>query len=513
MDIKTSYERVIYPDYTFPQTHPDRLATLGAFYGIETADPATARVLELGCGTGANLISFAYALPKAEFLGVDLSAAQIARGNAIIDEVGVSNIALREEDLLNFSRDRFGTFDYIIAHGLFSWVPAAVRDQILQIYSECLRPNGIGYISYNVYPGCYFRQMVWEQMKFHTAGMTDPQQQIEQGLSFVDFVARTETDNHEYHAILRDELERIKERSAENVYHDELSADNQPFYFHVFVDQIRSRNLQYLCEAEPASATAGDLSPDVQRLIYDLGGDHIGREQYVDFVKGRRFRSSLVCHSTCQIDRRQTEDVVSRFYISSQVRPDGEVRSLTHKTSQRFVGKTGSAFEIDLPLAKAALIYLRKIWSGNISFDELVIEARSLLGRSPSETDAEEIRQTSQLFQQLFLNGFLKFSRIPFRSSSVPGDRPKASAFARWQAANGTGAITSLAGMDLEADDVVVRALLGLLDGTRTRDDLIKEMKETVDVLPEERDAFLNALPAMIDEKLDRFASAGLLIP
>src|SRR5215203_2185573 len=137
-DNKFAYDQVPYSSFTFPQTRPDRLATLGAFHGLDPASPEKCRVLELGCGDGTNLISFAYILPNSDFVGIDLSALHMDQANAPAEELNLSNLTLLQDDVMDFTRERFGEFDYIIAHGLFSWVPEPVRAKILEIVSESL---------------------------------------------------------------------------------------------------------------------------------------------------------------------------------------------------------------------------------------------------------------------------------------------------------------------------------------------------------------------------------------
>ena len=68
-----SYDRILYPNYLHTQTHPDRLATMTKFFGMNAKPVENCRVLELGCGTGSRLLSFAYDLPDSEFVGIDLS--------------------------------------------------------------------------------------------------------------------------------------------------------------------------------------------------------------------------------------------------------------------------------------------------------------------------------------------------------------------------------------------------------------------------------------------------------
>src|SRR5207237_10705778 len=113
-------------------THPGRLATAATFLGMHPPDVAQCRLLEVGCNDGANLIPMAMSLPSAQFVGCDLSSRAVDAGGRMIAELGLSNIALVEEDLSALSPS-YGTFDYIVAHGVYSWVPASVPDALFAL--------------------------------------------------------------------------------------------------------------------------------------------------------------------------------------------------------------------------------------------------------------------------------------------------------------------------------------------------------------------------------------------
>jgi len=88
----------------------------------------------------------AHRLPRAEFVGVDLEPEPVERGRTAAHEFGLRNLRLEAMDLLDID-SLFGTFDYVIAYGVYSWTPANVSDKVLAIMAELLSPNGIGFIS------------------------------------------------------------------------------------------------------------------------------------------------------------------------------------------------------------------------------------------------------------------------------------------------------------------------------------------------------------------------------
>lgn len=170
-----AYDEIGYPSFVHPQTFPGRLATIATLLGLRPKDIENCRVLELGCGNGSNSIAFANSLPKSRFVGIDLSEKQIDSGNSILSSVGLTNLTLLQADILGLTRRDLGEFDYIIAHGVYSWTPAAVRDKLLALCRELLTEQGIAFVSYNTLPGFHFRQMARDIAVYHTRNIREPQ--------------------------------------------------------------------------------------------------------------------------------------------------------------------------------------------------------------------------------------------------------------------------------------------------------------------------------------------------
>jgi len=173
----SAYDDVIYETYPNLATHPEHLSTIAQLMGLQAAPVTRCRVLELGCGCGTNLIALAASLPDAEFVGCDLASRPIGIAREFAAELGLANTVWLQEDLRKIPAS-LGAFDYIIAHGVYSWVPADVRDAMLTSIAQRLAPDGIAFVSYNVYPGCYVRRMAWEILKFHVEDIADARARI-----------------------------------------------------------------------------------------------------------------------------------------------------------------------------------------------------------------------------------------------------------------------------------------------------------------------------------------------
>ena len=185
---QTEYDAVVYPSGLYPQTHPNRLATNATLLGLDPAPVEKCRVLEIGCGDGTNLLTMAFSLPESRFLGIDLAADPIRRGNQLIEKLGLNNVTLRQMDVLA-APDDLGVFDYIIAHGVYSWVPAEVREKIMAICGRHLSEQGLAYISYNAYPGNHLRDLVRRMMRFHADRFDTPADKVRQARALVKFAA------------------------------------------------------------------------------------------------------------------------------------------------------------------------------------------------------------------------------------------------------------------------------------------------------------------------------------
>src|SRR3954466_5845564 len=170
----TVYDEVRYSNFPYAQTHPERLATVAILHGLTAPDPFRARVLEIGCGAGGNLMAMTAATPGIQALGVDLAPSAIEEGNAAIAAIGLTNLQLRQGDVRALTQGQLGEFDYIVAHGVYAWIPADARDALLELIASHLAPDGLAYVSYNANPGGYLRRMLRDAGLWHARGLEDP---------------------------------------------------------------------------------------------------------------------------------------------------------------------------------------------------------------------------------------------------------------------------------------------------------------------------------------------------
>jgi SAM-dependent methyltransferase len=232
---RTSYDEVPYDSKAFTETHPDRLATVATLFGMQPQKVEQCRVLELGCADGANLIPMAAGLPESTFVGIDLSSRQVGDGQAVIAQLGLKNIELRTASILNINESE-GVFDYIICHGVYSWVPPEVQEHILTICRQNLAPAGVAYVSYNTYPGWHVRRMVRDLLCYHARRSPDPLEQVRQARAFIEFLGQAVVvdPTSTYSSTIRGAAEALRQRSDSYFLHEYLEEHNEPLYFHQF---------------------------------------------------------------------------------------------------------------------------------------------------------------------------------------------------------------------------------------------------------------------------------------
>jgi methyltransferase-like protein/SAM-dependent methyltransferase len=505
----TSYDAVAYPSYTHPQTHPDRLAVIGGLFGLKPAPPQHCRVLELGCGNGTNLNSMAWTLPQSEFVGIDLAAAPIQTGNHMIHSLNLKNARLVHGSIAEIDAS-WGRFDYIIAHGLYSWIPANVRDHIFRISHELLAPHGIAFVSYNALPGCHLRNMLREMMLFHVRGFDSPAERLQQATAFVRFLADAQDTPDEYRLWVKAEARNIADHDEGHLFHDELGEINDPLYFTQFIDRAAQHGLQYLGEADYFEMSDHIFKEPVRQTLTQLSHNRILREQYLDFLKCRRFRQTLLCHQNVPLQREPTADKLTHYYISSAAEcTGGKLGSLSTYESPR-----GAKIETDFALGQAALLELDAVWPQSLPFGDLATKAATRLGNAPQPSDAEALRK---FLLQLYAANIVEFRASTPTFTTQVSDRPVANPIARWQATHGDF-VTSLFHIAVKVEDEIGRHLLTWLDGTHDHAALTEKLwellrsKNALNNLEGNERKTREMLAGELDKNLKKLARFGLLV-
>ncbi len=457
---------------------------MGRLFGLNAPAPSNARVLELGCAAGANLLPMAQHAPQAKFLGIDASARQIAAGQEAISAAGLTNVELRHQDILDFPAAE-GKFDYIIVHGIYSWVTENVRKKILDICCEHLAEHGVAYISYNAFPGWGMRMALRDMMLFHTAAFPDATTKVGQAKALMKFLSDSvPTEGSPYGLLLREELERLNSQPDHYVFHDILEGVNQPFYFHEFVQQAMGAGLQYLSETSLDQMLATNFDPKVSETLAQISGNIIAKEQYMDFLRNRSFRRTLLCHQGVKLQRALTPASLKSFYYTSTLAKSANIDFLpgaTHEFKLRVASPV--AVSSSDTFVKALFDTLAEYSLARVSFDELLTATKAKAEqyvRPMQSEDTSEVQAATVManLMELYARGILSiYAERPEFLKEV-SEKPAVTPLARHQALK-EPKVTSLAHYSVPID-MFGRYVMAACDGTRDRAAIVTYLFDAV---------------------------------
>ena len=304
---QTIYKELGYKSYPFPFTTPAYLEAYGTLVGLKPPIAKTARVLELGATYGGNIISQAVHNPEATFVGIELSQDQVEKGNKIISDAKLDNVSLLQGDILNFD-ESLGNFDYIIAHGFYSWISDEMKDKLLDIISHHLADNGIAYVSYNTYPGWHTMEEVRQLMLFANRGYDEltHKEKVLRGKTVGSLVGAQilNYDNlKERNSKFLGALRSVMQKDDYYVGHDHLEPHNDPCYFYQFNDHLKAHNLTYVCDADLTLSMVRTYDDSIADKLEKLApNSQADQEQYLDFMLDTTFRKSIICKESAAKD-------------------------------------------------------------------------------------------------------------------------------------------------------------------------------------------------------------------
>ncbi len=476
--IAANYDAIAYEALPYPMSHPDNVAAVATMFGLAPPPIERARVLEVGCNDGANLLPMAAALPEATFTGCDIAPGAVRAATAGAQALGLANIRFLEADLAILDG---GPWDYVIAHGVYSWVPAPVRDALLALIGRSLAPGGLAFVSYNTYPGGYVRRSAWEALRWHVRDAPERADKLREARALAALMAGAGPTHEAADASVRNEFARIANEADSPLYHDTLAEPNEPVWFHAFADHVHAHGLGYVAEAVPSMMTGAGLSRAVRQFLAAKG--RLDREQYLDIARVRRFRQSILARHD-EAERAQL--VPARL---ATLRVSASMPLMRAASKDKWPGAAGA----DGPALRALLEALMAAAPCARPVAEVLAGVRAAPGGRAPET----------LLLEAWMSGFAQLHVRGADAATTPGPRPRASRVARWQVAQ-REAVTNLRHETMRMVDPFARSLLALCDGQRDR-------RALAAALAPGRDPGDPALVAQLEDALGTLAQCGLL--
>lgn len=529
------YDAVPYPRLAHQNTHPSHVAALATLLRFETRPPEQWRVLELGCASGSNILPMAVTLPGAHFVGIDLSPRQIEMGRADAAALALQNVELHTLDLLDLVQEptRFGEFDYIVAHGLYSWVPAEVRPAILKIIRASLAPTGLAFISYNAFPGWHAMEALRHVMLYHIRHVEEPAQGAVAARALLDLLAENLAPEKSIYGahirafrdyLLKDEDQTPDERNS-YLLHDHLAHFNQPFYIHEFIAQVEEAGLSYVSDTDLVVDLPVGIPSESRGKLEGFVHNRVDMLQYVDFFANRLFRRSLISLPGPELGRILDPRRVRSLWFSSPAVPDRPEMDFGRGVVEKFATRQGISISLDHPLTKAAFWLLVKQWPRLFQFDELWREARTFLqerngGVAVEVSDGDLVHLSANLVQaHMSSSDLIELFGCPAAHADGVEPLPVGSRWARLEVLH-SPTVTNLRHERVHLEPLEAE-ILRLLDGTRDVAALAELLAPPVlagdivftreDAPVHDREEAIAMLPSSIVARLETLARAALL--
>lgn len=500
MDTLNSYDELPYDSLPLSETQPDVLAAVARLHGFDAPDPRRARILELGCAQGGNLIPLAWRWPDAECVGVELSRVQAEAGATFINRLGLANVRIVHGDLTALPDD-LGEFDFIIAHGVLSWVPPSVQQALLDACRRHLSPQGVAYLSFNVTAGWAGLQALRAALIERTAADLPAPERYRQALRVL-----VELEAESRDPVVLQEIAYLKSAAPSYLFHEYLADFNAPMTFGEFAAQLDAHALRYVGEAGPRSAVveledAWGLAPE------GMAGRWQDAEAALDEAHATRFRRALIARADAPCAQPPQAAALDSLMFYADLRSDDEI-DLETASEQHFISPAGRRLPVAEPAMKAALMALSAAYPGALAYSDLLDAAGQVRAEFGITAAIDETAFRNALFQLIMVHGVMP--SVGVESLAVdPGERPRAHALARLQATSPGWAVTGARHIELELD-APARTLLGQLDGSRSLDELAVIMHATLAQLGAEMS--MENGSELMNRQLWLFARQGLLV-
>lgn len=428
--VEKEYDETPYTSYPFEHNQPERLHAIGTLFDMDLVPIEQARILEIGGADGANLLRFALDYPDSKVIGIDLSETQVNKGKERINKLGIKNYELKHMSVTDLDEGA-GTFDYIICHGVFSWVPKDVQQAILAKCKKHLSPKGLAFTSYNTLPGWNMVKTVRELMRYHSDSFTDVRDKVSQARLALNFVVDTLKDNTDpYSQFLKNTANSIQSKEDHYIRHEYLADNNDPMYFQEFIKQAAEHRLAYVADSDVHRMFTGNLPQSASEKLAAVN-DIVRTEQYMDFIRNSQFRCTILCHDDVKLSRNISNSTLSKLYLCGGFNPerpftDEEVYSTEPLRAKVVKGYVETELSLDLqtPAMKGIFATLNANKANPLKQSEL---ANEVVKKYP-KLDKKEVQSLlEQYLSLLIFKNFIQFHSYKPKSTFNISDKPKLS--------------------------------------------------------------------------------------
>jgi len=267
--------------------------------------------LELGCGNGVTINALAVNHPKSQFWGLDFNPSHIVNAQ---EQARLANIENSQFFDLSFEEtldQDLPVMDFIVLHGIYSWVNEENRRHICALIKKMLRPGGVVYLSYNCLPGwsqaAPLRRLMAEFASREGGGVLEKLQTIKQVLPQLDALPLQYTQLNPYSKLVH---ETIATKSPQYVVHEYMNTNWDLFYFTDVAAQMHEIKMTYAASANVLENFMQTCAAQDTVKFIESQADHLMRELMLDYATNKRFRRDIYTRGARRFSAHEYEQQV-----------------------------------------------------------------------------------------------------------------------------------------------------------------------------------------------------------
>lgn len=467
----SAYNKIHYEGVIAPNSFPDHLALCAIWHNSGHSPLQRFRFTELGCGDGANLLPLAFYHRDSTFIGIDSSESALKRAQEGARTIGLRNVQLLNKDICEIEPAELAPSDYIVVHGLYSWVTEDARNAILNICGKKLSNKGLAYISYNAQPGWATRSIVRETLRRSTKVQeASLEQKSEQATKIASQILDDlPSRDYAFAALLAEELERVRDGKPFYVFHEYLTEFNEGFWLRDFVGNARQYGLRYVGDAQ-FCRWEGQIPKDLRDELSQRDLDPIEQEETADLLCHRYFHASVLSRDGAPREIMSHKDILERVSMATSLCAESDPFDLTEKVVERFIENHGQVVTLDTAITKAAVVLLAAQWPAGMKLEALYQQASALLIQYGCDVMGDARAQLMDELTTLFEAGVIDVRLTEPGGNKTASEYPKIHALARYEIEH-REALTTPYHMPLTLNDDMLK-IAGVMNGCKSAKEL-----------------------------------------
>ncbi len=273
---------------------PSRLRLVAALNGFPCPPAEEFEYCDLGAGQGDTTATLAAAYPRARFMGIDINREHVEAARELARGGGLENATFLELDFADAGQEDLPRFDYIVAHGVASWIGPETRAALFSLVSDRLKPGGLFYVGYNALPGWAAVEPLRRILADRAAAVQgDSLERARQALQLASQLAGAGAAYFTGNPSAREMLDVMQKTGLPYVVYEYLQPHWTPMYFADLARELAARELYYVGQM-PLYLNYRDLAlaPPMAQLLQGVE-DRVTYETLLGYANNQFFRRDV----------------------------------------------------------------------------------------------------------------------------------------------------------------------------------------------------------------------------